>query len=713
MTIKLPPKTTNLPSVSNDTPPGDAKAPAANKPSGVAPHANDTLESKKAGPAKTDSKVGIGLTNPTKQASKAAKAASVTAPPGINTAALNELVGASATGKRWDIGDPVAASTMLQRFLHSDVTYAENELEALPTLKTMIEEQTKYYEGADATLYDLFQSYPEQKLTNAIQSFVHGKSDTLEIDGKAINDPAVLNAVKALNLALHPLESSETNLASEAFAFEPKASYSQESVKPLTDKLEELQDQYLRNLGAWESAITKRSDREGGAYETIAKAVAETPRGEALTLDWNMSEDQILSEDPINQPLFDALYIIVHGDNAADFSEADQEIHATLKEEFGNELQLNYQSLSRAGELLAPRYDEGQEKLEAYLMELAQTPNQLASTARLALVEPEVAAKRFPEGVDQGAGLMVLRGLAAHADKPNLVAKDANQPISAYVTEDALDAGFTFRGLNDVLKAQSELANNQVDIELGRLAKTYSLDVDPGLSFGGSLQAMKRELTDKLSYQMQASAALMRYQNAIGVNTAGPDLRASGPVPQEDLDSVAALSGDAMSAAESGDWKKTNQELGKLYTTLSNLSDNYDDAALREIDLTEIVQGLDKVALHARESNEWSTLDIVYSILSLGIFAAYKGITGIGSKETLAKLDKLSSEINAISGDPDNEITQLIKLQRIVDNQIIPNLDSAHAEAFMDDFKTILDAAIYNAMKEDTINTVVAQIKDF
>ena len=308
---------------------------------------------------------------------------------------------------------------------------------------------------------------------------------------------------------------------------------------------------------------------------------------------------------------------------------------------------------------------------------------------------------------------MVLRGLAAHADKPNLVARDSSQPMSAYVTEDALDAGFTFRGLNDVLKAQSELANDQVNIEIQRLAKTYSLDIDPSLDFGGSLQAMKRELTDKLSYQMQASAALMRFQNSIGVNTAGPDLRTSGPIPQEDLDVIAALSGDAMTAAESGDWKSTNKELGKLYTTLSNLSDNYDDAALSEIDLTDIAQGLDKVALHARESNEWSTLDIVYSILSLGIFAAYKGITGIGSKDTLAKLDKLTSEINAISGDPDNEITQLIKLQRILDSQIIPNLDSAHSEAFMNDFKLILDAAIYNAMKEDTIKTVVEQLKDF
>ena len=245
------------------------------------------------------------------------------------------------------------------------------------------------------------------------------------------------------------------------------------------------------------------------------------------------------------------------------------------------------------------------------------------------------------------------------------------------------------------MRAQSELAKSQVDIELERLAATYSIDVKPGLEFGGTLNNLKRDLTDKLSYQMQASTALMRFQNSIGMNTSGPDLRATGPIPN-DLEQIATLSGGAMTAAESGDWKTTNRELESLYRTLSNLGDNYDDAALGEIDLTEIIQGLDKVALHARENNQWSTLDILYSILSLGIFAAYKGITGIGSSETLKKLDELTSEINAITGDPDNEIAQLVKLQRILDTQIIPNLDSAHAEAFMGDFKVILDAAIYN-----------------
>ena len=713
MTIKLPPKTTTLPSVPSESPAADTTKAKPSTAPAVSPHASDTLDSAKTGATNAESKVGNALANPAKAASKTAKAASISAPPGISTDALNDLVGASVKGKRWDVGDPVAASTMLQRFLHSDVNYVENELEALPNLKTMIEQQVRYYEGADATLYDLFQSYPEADLTNAATDFVSGHSPHFEIDGKVVKDPAVLNALKALNLARNPLSDFETKFSDDAFAFAPKSKYTPESVRVATHALETLQDDYLANLGGWESAITKRSERESSPYENLEKTVKETPRGEPLKLAWDHSEDSSLEDTPVSRPLLDALYIIAGRDNPGSLSEADQAVLSALREEFGDALSLNHASLNRAGDLLAPRYDSEQEELETFLTELAAEPDKLACLARQALIDPASAAKQLPGGIDQASALLVLRSIVVKADKPNLVARDSNQPISAYVTEDAVDAGFTFRGLNNVLKKQSELASEQVDIEIQRLAKTYSLDIEPGLELGGTLNAMKRELTDKLSFQMQASAALMRFQNSIGVNTSGPDLRATGPVPQGELDTIAALSGDAMAAAESGDWKSTNQQLEKLFSTLSNLSENYDDAALREVDLTDIAQGLDKVALHARESNEWSTLDIIYSILSLGIFAAYKGITGIGSKDTLTKLDKLTSEINAISGDPDNQITQLIKLQRILENQVIPNLDSAHAEAFMDDFKVILDAAIYNAMKEDTIKSMVEQLKDF
>ena len=134
---------------------------------------------------------------------------------------------------------------------------------------------------------------------------MHGQSSQLKIDGEVINDPTVLNAVKALNIN-NILKATEAGLASEALAFEPKASYSQE-MTTLANKLEELQDQYLRNLGAWESTITKRSSREGSAYENIEKTVSETPRGQPLNFDWSEIESQTLAEKPINQPLFDAL----------------------------------------------------------------------------------------------------------------------------------------------------------------------------------------------------------------------------------------------------------------------------------------------------------------------------------------------------------------------------------------------------------------------
>ena len=42
----------------------------------------------------------------------------------------------------------------------------------------------------------------------------------------------------------------------------------------------------------------------------------------------------------------------------------------------------------------------------------------------------------------------------------------------------------------------------------------------------------------------------MRFQNSIGMNTSGPDLRATGPIPKSDLEQIATLSGGAMTAAE-------------------------------------------------------------------------------------------------------------------------------------------------------------------
>ena len=199
--------------------------------------------------------------------------------------------------KRWDVGDPVAASTMLQRFLHSDVGYVERA-RGLTESKTMIEEQTRYYEGADATLYDLFQSHAEHKFTDAAKLFVHGQTPNLQIDGKVVDDLVVLNAVKALNLAQNPL-TTDNKTSHEAFAYSSKPTYNNENVLTLTNHLEALQDQYLANL---EAESHTRDPTENSTPMKTRQTVANTTR-RALKPRLERERRQASGETPVNQPL--------------------------------------------------------------------------------------------------------------------------------------------------------------------------------------------------------------------------------------------------------------------------------------------------------------------------------------------------------------------------------------------------------------------------
>ena len=78
----------------------------------------------------------------------------------------------------------------------------------------------------------------------------------------------------------------------------------------------------------------------------------------------------------------------------------------------------------------------------------------------MALVTPDVAMRQPPGHRPQSRSPRA-QVIGSQADKPNLISRDQIS-LSAYVTEDAVDAGFTFRGLNDVLRAQSELAKSQL-----------------------------------------------------------------------------------------------------------------------------------------------------------------------------------------------------------------------------------------------------------
>ena len=166
----------------------------------------------------------------------------------------------------------------------------------------------------------------------------------------------------------------------------------------------------------------------------------------------------------------------------------------------------------------------------------------------------------------------------------------------------------------------------------------------------------------------------------------------------------------ALNASKIGDWQETRSNLAELHTALKVIDDQYDPDTLENLNLNEVLDSLDTITRQASDAKEWQTLDIVYSILSLGIFAAVKAYRAQGSSEALERVGSVRSEIRKLRGDPDNEISRLIQLRDTIDKQISPNIRDERGMEFMTFFRNHLDAEIYKAMRDDLINSITEQL---
>ena len=100
----------------------------------------------------------------------------------------------------------------------------------------------------------------------------------------------------------------------------------------------------------------------------------------------------------------------------------------------------------------------------------------------------------------------------------------------------------------------------------------------------------------------------------------------------------------------------------------------YETDIVKFANVTPSLDEIDTITRQASDAKEWRTLDMVWSILSLGIFAAVKAYKAQGSSEALDRVGSIRSEIRKLRGDPDNEISRLLQLRDTIDHQISPNI---------------------------------------
>lgn len=102
-----------------------------------------------------------------------------------------------------------------------------------------------------------------------------------------------------------------------------------------------------------------------------------------------------------------------------------------------------------------------------------------------------------------------------------------------------------------------------------------------------------------------------------------------------------------LASAEAGkkNWGSVNDSLKKLESSLAAAYSNGKSDQVSATDLTAILGELETVSKHAQANDAWTTLDIVYSILTLGIFAIIKWSKTNDAAQVSAKAHELRSEI--------------------------------------------------------------------
>lgn len=622
--------------------------------------------------------------------------------------------------KAWDISDPAEASTLLQRFVDAEQVQVKKEIEALPALvawESLVDNNFAKVDQAMKALAATCEDDSEALNVACENIFLLGNTD-LDLGAVVVRHPAIIQAVKVLHCAQNPLTAHESGIAHEAFKYRPKAEFSKEDIGVALAEVHG--DALLKygNLGGWADHFTHRPYGAQNGAAIFEKAIsAPGPHGE-LHIEWGGGKDRTVHNNPENRPFIHALELIAARHDPASLSDpADRAALESVLEQVGGaeNLEFNGRSLTKVGRALYTSVEAEQAATLERLDKLPDNTESLAQITRATLL----ASSRDgtvdrggrlvnPEVLDDPCLTMALRIVGYRCDLPDYNVPGTEADVAKnYFAKDPEKPGFTIENITELVTANRAYSKKQSFMSVERLANEYNLHVDSSASIKGNLDSLTAQLTRRSGQYDAAEKQLGWFSESL---QEANEPKSTDPIRKSLLTMVGQSTDKALNSSKLGDWQSTRSNLAELHTALKVIDDQYDPTTLEHLNLDEVLDSLDTITRQASEAKEWRTLDMVWSILSLGIFAAVKAYKAQGSTEALDRVGSIRSEIRTLRGDPDNEISRLLTLRDTIDQQIAPNIRDDRGTEFMTFFRNHLDAEIYKSMREDLIHEVTDQL---
>ena len=653
-------------------------------------------------------------------------------PEDLDTSEIDALNAMTPKGldRRWDLANPKDAIEVLDKFATNHKEEIERDRDALPGLQFWESRVDHTFENADVALNALrgiSEGVSPSHFDKACRELFKEGGESIAIRGVTITDPAIVLAVRVLRGAKHPLTVDETLAASRAFEHRPKAQFCKEDIKAILAKDHERSEEKFNDCLGWYDLLARQTDDPEAAF---AKAMAEPDEA-----GHNEIETKVGGKfDILNPVLLRALEIIQAKDDPANLSMEDQLILGSMLEESGGPENIGF--TRECVHELAERFKGAEVEELNFAVELLDSlsddPKELAIAARSILSASEVGA---PKQLRRSTGVMdlrltmndtlrsALRIIANEVDKPDFNVPGFNNDVAKYYCEkkgiETLE--YTFENVEGLVGAMHEFADFQSERKLEQLSSRYSLEVDPKKSVQENLDSMQAQFDKRLEdyeaieFTMSAIKRDFEEDTALGESIPFTDVDRPSSFPdvqQVEKDQVVQFRRAALRHAENEEWPKAELDLAKLGCALTRIYAKHGEAGIKDLDLDPVLKDLTDIVKRAEISKQWTVLDIVYSVLTLGGWAAAKAWKSSHSEQAIEEAAALKERIIDVrGGEPLSEIESLQKLRRTMENHVLPNVKDAQGSEFMKFFTDYLDAAIYRHMQDDITHQIGEQLK--
>jgi hypothetical protein len=547
----------------------------------------------------------------------------------------------------------------------------------------------------------------------------------LELRGVVIKDPAILQAIRAIRCARYPLDSNEKLIAERVFSSGKNAEFTKDTVLEVMEMGHQRSLEKLDDVAGWYDLYAGHMENPEQEFEGACANPDEVGDLRFTTrhgTHWDLTD-----------PAFVRVLGIIQAQRSpgASLGAEDQEVLAALQQDLGEggTLRFDRASVEQVVDKLQERERESYRERAVLFEGFPTDPVEIRLYARdlLSRVEevgnlraiPKVADFRFwgDEGVRSA-----LHIIANEVDKPDFNVPGTDDDVPGwFFSGGERTPEYTLENIEGLVNSMRDFSGSQGSGRIRRLAERYSLEVDSETPPADQLQSMEAQLGervrdyDAIGFAVKALRARMDQGLGRGSNETisqvGGDFE--GELVGGDLEAtVREHLNKADAAAAHGDWTRAEREVAFLGTALNEVYVLYGESGLRDVDFEQLITVLDSVADRAQEHREWSTLDIIYSVLSLGFWALRKGVWTRGSGATIERADALRAKIQDFSGaGVVSEMQALRQLRETVKRQVMPKVKDAQGREFMSFFVNYLDAAIYREMQNQLTAQLIEQVK--